>query len=380
MRVALNLLGLPSVHQGGTGFYVAMLARGLVDAEAAEVVILSNPAVAAELRDLDGRAELIAVERGGSRVARAVELGLSVRNPLRYSDGYARPSAAFTSGSDLVHYPLSFMAGPRHSLPIVLTTLDLQHLAHPEFFSRLDRLLRRVRWHGAAREADRLITGSRDAERSLIERLGVDRERIDVIQLTCHPEFFLPAEPRERPAGHPYVLYPASPLPAKNHPRLIAAFARVAGDHPDLRLVLCGPALHDWSPVEAARREHGVEDRVQIRGHVGLSELRDLYAGALAMVFPSLYEGFGLPLVEAMAAGCPVAAADAASIPEIGGPEVRLFDPTSVEAISGAIRWAVKMPESERLEATAAGRRRAARFGPDEMVRRTVETYERVLA
>jgi glycosyltransferase involved in cell wall biosynthesis len=200
---------------------------------------------------------------------------------------------------------------------------------------------------------------------------------VDVIPLACDDRFF---EPTALPAGDPgeFFFYPASPLPAKNHARLARAFARVAADRPGLRLVLSGPAGHDWSPVEAACRDAGVADRVEFVGHLSLDDLRARYAQARALVFPSLFEGFGIPLVEAMASGCLVAAARVTSIPEVVGDAAILFDPRSEEEMAQAIERCLILPEAERARMIERGRRRAAAFRVERMVDLTVESYRRV--
>jgi glycosyltransferase involved in cell wall biosynthesis len=199
-----------------------------------------------------------------------------------------------------------------------------------------------------------------------------------VIPLACDDRFFEPAVPS---AGGPeeFLFYPASPLPAKNHARLARAFALVAGDHQGLRLVLSGPAGHDWAPVEAACRAAGIAERVDFSGHLSLDGLRECYARARALVFPSLFEGFGIPLVEAMASGCLVAAARVTSIPEVVDDAAILFDPHSETEIAQAIERCLTMSDAERERLIERGRRRAEQFRVGRMVDHTVESYRRVV-
>ena len=134
-------------------------------------------------------------------------------------------------------------------------------------------------------------------------------------------------------AREPFLLYPANPWPHKNHARLFEAFARVRAGRPELRLVLTGYGHSAHVPA-------GVE----VRGHVSLDELAELYRSAASLVFPSLYEGFGLPPLEAMASGCPVAVSNAGSLPEVCGDAARTFDPTSVEELAAAIEEVLDHP------------------------------------
>jgi glycosyltransferase involved in cell wall biosynthesis len=145
----------------------------------------------------------------------------------------------------------------------------------------------------------------------------------------------------------PFLLYPARRWPHKNHERLFEAFALVRRERPELRLVLTGGG--DFSAVP-----NGVE----ARGHVPRSEVVSLMQRASALVFPSLYEGFGLPPLEAMACGCPVASSNAGSLPEVVGDAARLFDPTDPAAIVTAVDDVLRDPD----EWSRRGLERAAGF------------------
>jgi glycosyltransferase involved in cell wall biosynthesis len=212
--------------------------------------------------------------------------------------------------------------------------------------------------------------------------LGISPERIDVVGACCN-EVFYSGDPGQRPEAAPdgpFLLYPASPLPAKNHEMLLEAFSRVARDLPDLRLVLVGPLTHNWERVRAAAVEHGVADRTDILGHVSLRELVWLYEKARALVFPSLFEGFGIPVLEAMALGCPVAASNATSVPEVAGDACILFDPTDTAQIAGAIEHAITMPEDERAAMRIRGKKQALRFRPEVMTRKLLSSMAAAVA
>jgi glycosyltransferase involved in cell wall biosynthesis len=380
MRVAVNLLGLPSVRQGGAGFYCRMLVDGLEQSGEVETVILGGEEVAAELSPERGRREVVGLRRGRQpRVRKVLELAVAARDPRRYSDGYDAGSERLFSGCDLVHYPLSFTGPPPHRLPTVMTCMDLQHLELPQAFSLQDRLLRSLRWNRALRRADRIVAPSLHTRTALVERLGIPASRVDVIPLACDDRFFEAAVRSPRVPGN-FLFYPASPLPAKNHERLAQAFSRVAGAHPTLRLALSGPVGHDWSPVEASVRAAGIADRVDFLGHLSFDELHSRYASARALVFPSLFEGFGIPLVEAMASGCPVVAGRVASIPEVVGEAAMLFDPRSTTDLADAIERCLALSDGERERMIARARQRAEAFRVERMVHRTLESYQRVKA
>ncbi len=231
------------------------------------------------------------------------------------------------SGHDVIHAPFTVpVPRPRGATPFVQTLHDVQHLDLPHLFSRAERLYRTRHYEGAARTADAVLTLSEFARRQIIQHVGIDPERVFVTPLGVDADAHIPQlGPRE-----PFVFYPARGWPHKNHARLIEAVSIMREREPALRLVLTGGALDSLGPTP---------DWVDVRGLVPLPELRELYRSASALVFPSLYEGFGLPPLEAMASGCPVAASTAGALPEICGDAAVLFDPEDPAAIAAAA-WA----------------------------------------
>jgi glycosyltransferase involved in cell wall biosynthesis len=372
LNIGLNLLGLPTLRQGGAGLLAGMELRELSSRPGVALRVVANERVGDEL---DGESAAISIAASSEGRGRLASLrALSPRDPMRRMAD-AAPAGAF-DGCDAVHYPLSFMVAPRHEAATVVTCVDLQHLHHPDFFSRRDRILRALHWHPSVKKATRVAVFSEFVRGSVEERLGVPRERIDVVGACCSERFY-EAPPQPSPSGPDFILYPASPLPAKNHGRLLDALALLKGAHPGLRLVLVGPATHDWAPIRHRIDALGLAQDVEIRGHVSLADLIDLYRSARATVFPSLFEGFGIPVLEAMASGCPVAAADATSIPEVCGEAAILFDPEDVESIAGGIQRVLEMPEADRFALIEAARKRAVRFSAKAMVERQLASFER---
>jgi glycosyltransferase involved in cell wall biosynthesis len=223
---------------------------------------------------------------------------------------------------DAIHFPLSVMLPPVSSPPAVTTVLDLQHEEHPEFFGRAELSYRRVVYGWTIKRSRIVITISEHARQTLIANHELEPERVRAIHLAVDHDVFRPSGP---PRGD-YLLYPARPWAHKNHARLFEAFALLRREHPHLRLVLTGEGDYGALP-----------DGVEARGRVSTEELVALYQRAAALVFPSLYEGFGMPVIEAMACGCPVACANTTSLPEVAGDAARLFDPRDVEDIARAV-------------------------------------------
>jgi glycosyltransferase involved in cell wall biosynthesis len=193
-----------------------------------------------------------------------------------------------------------------------------------------------------------------------VEKLGLDPGRIRVVAFGIDHMRFTPGrEPRE-----PFIFYPARAWPHKNHARLFEAFALLRRDRPELKLVLTGGGHSGTVP-----------EGVEVRGHVSADEVVELYRRASALVFPSLYEGFGQPPLEAMACGCPVASSNAGSLPEICGDAARLFDPTSPAEIAAAVNEVLDDPEPWRER----GLVRAAEFTWERSVRGHEDVYRELL-
>ena len=246
-------------------------------------------------------------------------------------------------GVDVVHYPFTVPVPPL-AVPSVVTLHDLQHLDLPDMFTWQTRSFRRVAYDRAARRADVVIVAStfvRDRAEALLD---LDPARVEVVPHGIDHSVFLPSAV----AREDFVLYPARVWPHKNHARLLAAFELLRRDRPQLSLVLTGAG------TEAFAGPVGVIGK----GVVRRTELVDLYRRARCVVFPSLYEGFGAPPLEAMACGTPVAASNAGSLPEVCGEAAVLFDPHDPEAIATGAAEAIE----RSAELSALGVLRAARF------------------
>jgi glycosyltransferase involved in cell wall biosynthesis len=246
---------------------------------------------------------------------------------------------------------------------------DLGHRAYPEAHTRAQRwyLELSARWH--VRSAEHLIADSEATRRDLANLYGADPDRITVAHLGVDSSLREATDSAVAAArlatGLPdesrYVLHVGTVQPRKNLPRLVEAFALVAADVPDLYLVLAGGVGWGGDEPMAHARRLGIDSRVRQTGYVDRASLPALYTGSLATIVPSLHEGFGLPVLEAMACGAPVAASGVSSIPEVAGDAALLFDPLSVEECSAAIRrLATDRELRDRL--SRAGKVRASRF------------------
>jgi len=276
---------------------------------------------------------------------------------------------------DLVYMP----AGNRrlawwYGVPSVGTVHDLSQLHVPAKYDRLRmyyvvRLLPRL-----MRRLDHVVSVSEATKRDLVSFAHVAPERISVVHNGADLGRFSPhnraaaAQQLQEEFGltGPYILYIARlEHPGKNHVALIEAFARLKREQRiPHRLVLPGGEWNGVEAIYAAARESGVEDHIDFLGFVSHDVLPALYAGADLFVFPSLFEGFGIPLLEAMASGTPVCAADVASIPEVVGDAGLLFDPTDLGQIADCIERIIN-DKQLRSELVALGLQQATRFSWD---------------
>jgi glycosyltransferase involved in cell wall biosynthesis len=321
--VGISLLTLVPGISGGSETYARELCRALARVGTLEYRAFVPP-IAADAGDgleTDVVTGYRASRSMPGRIA-AMSLAAARPGPLRRALGLER--------LDAIHFPLSVMLPPVDAPPAAATVLDLQHEEHPEFFGRAELAYRKAVYGWTIRRSRIVITISEHARETLIERHGLAPERVRAIHLAVDPERFTPGD---APPEAPYLLYPARPWRHKNHARLYEAFALLRRERPELRLVLTGEGDYGALP-----------DGVERRGRVSANELVALYRGAAAVVFPSLYEGFGMPVVEGMATGTPVAAARATSIPEVAGDAARLFDPLDPEDIARAVDDVLRNP------------------------------------
>jgi glycosyltransferase involved in cell wall biosynthesis len=330
--IGISMLTLVPGLMGGSETYARQLAAALARVGELEYHVFVPPSGPDAG---DGLPTTVVPEYGTARStpARVAAMARAALAPGRLR------RAVRLSELDAIHFPLTVMLPPPGDVPAATTVLDLQHEEFPDFFSRAQLLYRRRFYRRPIEQSRIVITISEHARRTILERHRLDPERVRAIHLAVDHERFTPdGRPRE-----PFLLYPANAWPHKNHPRLFEALALVRHERPELRLLLTG-ALH---------KRLTLPEGVESRGHVPLDELVDLYRSAAAIVYPSLYEGFGIPCLEAMACGCPVAASDVASLPEVCGDAAVYLDPTSVESIADAIRRVLDDPPSGGIEQAA---------------------------
>jgi glycosyltransferase involved in cell wall biosynthesis len=271
-------------------------------------------------------------------------------------------------GPQVAHFQHALPLG--YSRPSVVTVHDLSFERDPSLMKLRDRLVFRTAVPFSARRASRVIVVSEQTKRDLIEHSGVPAERLVVIPNGVGAQFS-PDGPQAN--GQPYALVVGSLEPRKDPLTAIEGLALLGSD--DLRLVFAGPDRGDGPAAREAAASRGLEHRVEFKGHVPDEDLPALYRGAECLVFPSLDEGFGLPLLEAMASGIPVVTTRAGALPEIAGEAAILVEPGNPVALAGGIERAL----ADRARLVAAGFDRAKQFSWAETAERTLAVYQELV-
>lgn len=288
---------------------------------------------------------------------------------------------------DVIHHPFSFLNPLRTSIPSVLTFHDMQHEFYPEYFSSFELKTRKELYRPSPGQATRVIAISEHAKSCLVERYEIKPDKIDVIYNGYNAGYRVIDDRDElekirskHGLFRPFMYYPAATWPHKNHTTLLTALRIMKERYRfDGQLVLTGIAKQSQDKILEEIERLGLADTVKILGYLAYDELPGLYNLARLMVFPSLFEGFGIPLVEAMACGCPVACSNVTSIPEVVGDAGMLFDPASAEDIAEKT-WLLWTDDVLREALIRAGFERTKMFRWDDAARKTISVYEKALA
>jgi glycosyltransferase involved in cell wall biosynthesis len=348
MRVGVSLLTVFPGRIGGSETYVRGLLGEFANGHGPDgLTVLANRHVMGAYHELGVPLRLVRSYRpGDSDATRFLAMNAARLAPRLAARDVPRDL-------DVLHFPVTVPVGAVEGVPRIVSLMDVQHHELPQMFSAMERRLRAWAYDDSARAADLVVTISEHARQGIVAHLGVPAERVRAIPLGVDLERFTPEGPAAaEDLPERYVVYPANFWPHKNHERLVAAWREVRD--PSLWLVLTGQAQGREDLLAGA-------ERVRVLGHVPGGQLPALLRGARAMVFPSLFEGFGLPPLEAMACGTPVAASSRGSLGEVIGDAALGFDPEDVEAIARAIeRVADDEPLREQLR--ERGLRRAAGF------------------
>lgn len=273
---------------------------------------------------------------------------------------------------------------PLHRIPTVLTVHDLIYRLFPQHHKRLNYWYLNLAMPLYVRRANAIIAVSHATKQDIVGHYHVPPEKVHVVHEAASSRFG--SQSSERIADvrsryslpERYLLAVGTIEPRKNLDRLVAALAKLRQDDPGLRLVVVGALGWLYQGFFRALEEYGQVDAVLLPGYVPDEDLSAMYTGATITVLASLYEGFGLPILEAMACGSPVVCSDRGSLPEIGGEAIRTFDPENVTVMVETLRT-VLSDRDLQTEMRVAGVRRARTFSWERAARETWAIYEKVL-
>jgi alpha-1,3-rhamnosyl/mannosyltransferase len=367
MRIGVNLMFIVPGHVGASEPYAINLLRAMSDSEH-EFVVFGIRGLSEAHPFVARRGEVVEVPwssgQQGLRIA-AENSWLAVEARRRRLD--------------LVHH-WSGTAPFIRTVPSAVTIHDIQVFHYPENFAALKRF-----WlqHAVPRSASRcelVVVPSEFVKEDLEKALGIPRDRISVVRLGSEGllgEEMSGGELVRRRFGleEPFFFYPARAYPHKNHLLLLAAFAPLAQQ---TQLIFTGaPWVHDERIREEIERR-GLSGRARHLGHVTRRDLGGLYRAATALVYPSRFEGFGAPILEAMSVGCPVISSNAASLTEVASGAGLLLDPDDAEGWTEAMRRVFESSDL-RMELSENGLRRAGEFSWEKSARIQMSAYEAMI-
>ncbi|MCL4534492.1 MAG: glycosyltransferase family 4 protein [Bacteroidetes bacterium] len=377
MHIALNahLLSFGPTYRGaGISWYIRNLIPNLrlVDTQNTYTVLLGDGRLPPEFAP-------------GARFRPAVSRWPTVRPAVRILwEQLVQPLVLASRHIDVLH-SMGYVQPLLCPCASVVTVHDLSFLLFPQYFNRLNRLYLAHFTRLSTYRADRVIAVSESTKRDLVRLLGLPAAKIETVHSAIQPGFepihdrsVLEAFRRRQGIAGPFILFISTLEPRKNAERLIAAFACLKRDHKlPHKLVLAGARGWRFERIFASVEELGLQNEVVFPGFVPPDDMPLWYNCAELFVYPSLYEGFGSPPLEAMACGTPVVASDSASLPEIVGDAALLVEPTDVDGLADAI-WRILSSPTLRMELAEKGLQRAKKFSWTKTARRTIKVYESI--
>lgn len=383
MKIGLNLIGYTPGGMGGVETYFRNLLEYLqeIDKDNSYVLLyddksigffhLSNPAFNSKLFN-NKRGSL------GRFIRSSLKKTIKIDLHMLRIDGL---------GLDIIHHPFSVLSHVGLKTPAVLTFHDMQHEFYPKFFSQRELLNRQRNYKVSAEVAKRIIAISEYSKKNLIEQYNIPADKIDVVYPGCGNEFHVIDDPEDLKRineiyklTRPFIYYPAATWPHKNHNRLLLAIKILKKNYKfDGNLILTGIAKQVHSDILSEIERLGLNKIVRILGYLPYSHLPYIYNMARLLIFPSLFEGFGIPIVEAMACGCPVVCSNVTSIPEVAGNACEMFNPFDSEDIASKI-WSVWIDKDKRTQMRLSGFERVKVFNWENTVNNTLAVYSKTFS
>lgn len=321
-----------------------------------------------ELGQLDTGLEIVAVTRKAAEVPGDLQaVRLAVFSQIARI-GYQLPVLLARYKPRVAHF--QYVIPPAYKGPAVLSVHDISYDLLPQFENRLDGIALRRLVPRSIERAARVLTGSEWTKRDLVARYGIEPGHVEVTPYGVDPVF---SPDGERPEGPPYILFVGAMRPRKDPVSVLHSLEQLPVE---MRVVMAGPAGPELPKVREVIERYGLQHRVEVVGHVGLKRLASLYRGAQCFVLPSYYEGFGLPVIEAMASGVPVVTTTAGALGEVAGDAAVLVEPGDSNALAQGVLAALE----RRQELIEAGIERARQYSWRETALKTMKVYKEIIA
>jgi glycosyltransferase involved in cell wall biosynthesis len=389
---AYLLSGQPGFRQAGVHYYAKRLLQALTNVEtrhgaSLQLTALVSPTAATEVSHLQSPISV----RFASR---------TTEEPFSriYVEQVETPGLLRQMKADLYH-GLGFVAPLRAPCPTVVSVMDLSFVTQPQTHKRFNRTYLSWLCRESCRRAARVIAISEWTKRDVVQHFGISPEQVDVTPLGVDHDHFKPTSPDELAAfkaqhgiGEHAIFYLGSLEPRKNLTRLIEAFAHMVNDSmhgsnqrnpkskiENRQLFIGGSLAWKYDEVLSRIEALGLADRVKLLGRVTDDDLPKWYSACAVMAYPSLYEGFGLPPLEAMACGAPVVTSNVTSLPEVVGDAGIMVEPTDAKALAKALSR-VLCDDALRAEMRTKSLARAAQFTWARTAELTMESYRKVMA
>lgn len=284
---------------------------------------------------------------------------------------------------------------PAHIIPLIspkntiTTIMDVGFISRPEIYPKKELKYHKFGLQQAIKKAKIILTISEFTKQEMIDLCGIDPNRIKVINLGFDSGIFKKIEDRGRinkvlgkysiPTDSQYFLYVGRLEEKKNTPGLVEAFGKLLKENQGIKhkLVLAGAPGHNYEEIKSLIDKYNLQDNVIETGWVEEEDLAYLFNGSFAFVFPSFYEGFGIPLLEAMSCEVPILASEVASIPEVALDAAIYFDPNNIEDIKDKMKDSIEN-DSIRLEVIEKGKQRVKEFGWEKCARETLREIEKI--
>ncbi len=364
LRIAVNALYLLPGGVGGTEIYLRQLLNALARVDQKnEYLVFTNQETGRHLAPVSARFR---------HFPQPIQAEI---RPLRILyEQSSLPSIIERENVDLVFNP-GFTSPKALHIPAVTVFHDLQHVHHPEFFRKRELPFWNLLLAQAVRSSAKIIAASETTRRDVIEHYNLTEKRVIAIPHGVEQEFF--HLERAPDPENPFLLCVSTIDPNKNIEKLIKVFSGLRGEFPKLKLVLAGMRGSQTAKVEALVDELQLHSCVRITGWVSRTEIYRLYEKATVFVYPSTFEGFGLPVLEAMAARVPLACSRIAPLLEVAGDAASFFDPQSEQEMAQTI-WHLLSDQEETMRQVERGRNRAGVFTWEASAGKTLAVFESV--